>query len=480
MSTPYTASTLSIHCWAFGALAKFFLYVVFVNLLKIMFVQIYEIDPWVIGLILAWPRIIDALLDPFLGTFSDNLQSRWGRRRPLLVLAAVAGAIALILLWWASPLWSKVSILIWLNAFSFLLYVCYGLYDMTHTALGYELSDDYSQRTRVQSIRNAYFMSCGSVWNWVYLLVALPIFGGELNAMRVVSMIMAAVIVLSVTVTVMNTRERTEELDLKRKAHIPIFTALRQTLALKPFVIVLLFRIAQTMGSSLYHVLGTWIVLYCVCEGENSIFGTIQGISGIVIFLGSIAMIPIATWMTTRVGKRKGMIYSMGLQFIGALLLPFFAVPGEAYLYLAYMVSFGLLSSIFDLFRDAIMPDVCDLDELQNGQRREGLFTAVLTFVSKIENSICILLGGVIITLCGFDPQLGMKQPQEVLDNLLFYGFSIKILFVGLCFFIVLYFPLTQKMMEDVRAKLAIKHAKQREENERLARENAGQTTPTA
>ena len=78
-----------------------------------------------------------------------------------------------------------------------------------------------------------------------------------------------------------------------------------------------------------------------------------------------------------------------------------------------------------------------------------------MSFVSKLENSACILISSYMVSWSGFSIELGANQPPEVLDKMLLYGFAPKILFTIVAFGIALYFPVTQKMMEEVRAKLA-------------------------
>ena len=67
-------------------------------------------------------------------------KSRWGRRKPYLIVGAVLGAFMLNALWWASPNWSSTAILIYLGVLGTLFYICYGLYTMAWTAVGYELT----------------------------------------------------------------------------------------------------------------------------------------------------------------------------------------------------------------------------------------------------------------------------------------------------------------------------------------------------
>lgn len=109
----------------------------------------------------------------------------------------------------------------------------------------------------------------------------------------------------------------------------------------------------------------------------------------------------------------------------------------------------------------AIIPDICDLDELESGVRREGLFSAVISFLTKIEVSLCTLLGGYLLILSGFDGKL-VQQPQTVLDKLRFFGFTPLIVFTAISLVVAFFLPMSSSLMNEVRAKL---DARKKEQN---------------
>jgi GPH family glycoside/pentoside/hexuronide:cation symporter len=106
----------------------------------------------------------------------------------------------------------------------------------------------------------------------------------------------------------------------------------------------------------------------------------------------------------------------------------------------------------------SVMPDICDLDELEHGERREGLFTAVLSFMTKLESSLCTGLGGALLVISGFDAHL-LQQPQVVLDKMRLYAFSPMIIGTILTFVAACFFPLGKKKMDEIRAQLDARHA---------------------
>jgi GPH family glycoside/pentoside/hexuronide:cation symporter len=110
------------------------------------------------------------------------------------------------------------------------------------------------------------------------------------------------------------------------------------------------------------------------------------------------------------------------------------------------------------LFISSLMPDICDIDELTSGERREGLFASMQTFVSKLENSICALLSMWLLSLSGFNANLD-HQPPEVISRWFWWGFTPGIVCSAINLVIVWHIPVTEEMMKDVRAKLEKRRA---------------------
>ncbi len=458
-SQAYTADARTLHLWGIGGMADYMLFVSFNALILPIFTTAFGLSPVLVGWALMLPRITDALVDPILGHLSDDTHTRWGRRRPYLFGASILGAIVVMALWWASPAWPQGRQFAYLLTCSILLYFCYGVFSMTHVAFGYELSDDYHLRTKVVAIRGFYFSIAALAGGWLYWLALRPVFGGEIAGIRWISAGIAAVILVAGLIPFFCCRERFQNAN---RRHVNLWKAIRATLRVRPFVIILLLRVAQTLGGSLFGAMAFYIGVYSVCGGNKSLFTSLSGINGMVGFAAAFTLMRVAPWLSRRLGKRRAIIWGYGAAFLGAMLMPFFMRPGHPYLLLTHMITFGLASAVLTMFMAAVMPDICDLDELESGERREGLFSAVMSFVSKIENSVCILLGGYLVAFSGFDTHVAQQmgqQPQAVLDKMRLLGFTPAIVFAGVTFAIACYFPITQKMMTDVRARLDARRA---------------------
>lgn len=130
-------------------------------------------NPALVGLLGALPRLTDALTDPMMGYISDHTKSRWGRRRPYIFVGAIAAGILFALLWQLPGGQSETFYFVWFLAGSILFYLAYTVFATPWVALGYELTPDYHERTRLMGTQNflsqlAYVVSPWFLWIMTY------------------------------------------------------------------------------------------------------------------------------------------------------------------------------------------------------------------------------------------------------------------------------------------------------------------------
>lgn len=470
----YQASNRDVHLWAVGSLADYMLFVAFNALILPIYVTGFGMDARWVGWALVVPRIFDALIDPVLGRFSDNFKSRWGRRKPFMIFAAALGGTMLMAMWWPAQSWEKWVQFAWLLTTSILLYFSYGMYAMSYLALGYELTDDHHQRAKVQAVRAMYFGIAAMCGGWIYWLALRPVFANEIQGIRIVSFFLALVIFVSASLAAYHSKERFANTNRK---HVNLIDAMRSTLTLKPFAILLAIRIIGSLSGLGGASISFFIVTYYVCQGDKTTATSLSGYNGYAGFAMALLMVPLSTWLSRKIERRWGVILWAGVTALGAIAAPLVAQPGQPYAFLAYMICMGILASIFGIFMTAIMPDICDLDEVQSGERREGLFSAVLAFQSKLENSICILASSYLISWSGFDAKVaaaGGPQSPESIRIMWWLAFVPPIIFSLIALGISFYFPITRKMMDEVRTKLADRRAAKAADEATAAEELAG------
>lgn len=446
----YTASNAQIYAWAIGGIASHALIGTFGQAYNIFTIG-FGLSAVMVSWAMMLPRVFDALTDPYMGHLSDNTHTRWGRRKPYLIAASVVGALLVASIYWASPTWPQWMQFAYLLVVGTCFYFCYGLYTMSWSALGYELTDDYHERARVAAI-SSLFISVVLLGNqWLYWLALRPAFGNEINGIRVISAVMAVIIVAAALVVTLGTRERFTQAN--RHDHTPIFRAIRQTLRSRPFVVLLLVKFFSILGERVYGGLLVFVSVYYVCRGNKDLSTWITGVGAMVGTAWGFALVPFMKTFSKRLGKRNGLVIPAAVAFLSACAQPWLLVPDHPYLMLLPAFVIIPMVVISNTMQQAIVPDICDLDELETGQRREGLFTAVMGFIQKLEISLTVLVVGYLVKLSGFDPSL-KAQPDWVITRMLWLALTPNIVFTFVTLIVATRFRLTEASMADVRRRL--------------------------
>jgi GPH family glycoside/pentoside/hexuronide:cation symporter len=165
---------------------------------------------------------------------------------------------------------------------------------------------------------------------------------------------------------------------------------------------------------------------------------------------------------TTAVGGKT----AIGLAV--ALMQPFALKPGHPWLLLAPQLIFTLLTSFCFTIINATVPDICDLDELQSGRRREGLFAAVMGLVGKMGISLSTLEMGYLLLWFGLGARGGVAPSAGMLHRLNWVPVLLNIFFnLGALLFTPI-FPMDEAAAAEVRRQL---------DERRLAKAAAGEPT---
>jgi GPH family glycoside/pentoside/hexuronide:cation symporter len=497
----YSAPSWQIHAWGIGAIASYFMYEQF-YLIANIHTTTFKVNPTLVGAILALPRLVDGILDPLIGHWSDNMRGRFGRRRPFLLFSGILGAILASAIFWMSPESSQWVKGVILSFAAVSLFTACGTYDMAFTAMGYELSDDYADRSRVQAIKSVYWSLMGIVGGYMIGLATNPletgddVFGGnqkkfdwidwvcqklfhtgqwkhfvtdwwhswrpahgfssEAAGFRWMSAIVSALILVSLFFPLIWSKERFQKVN---RTHVDVWKGLRATLRCRPFLIILILNVARGAGT-LPRQLFFYVGVYYVCYGDKAMYtNAMAGDFAVWGFLLALLVWPLARPITRFIGKRFAFIATAAVGVIQAIGTPLVAVPGHIQYWFWFNLVFLPIGMVLGAASAGIMPDICDIDELEYGERREGMFTAVQAFVNKMEISVMMLFSGILITWTGFDANLGNIQPQHVLLKMRWVAFAPLILISVIGLIVSLYFPITKKMMDKVRAELDARHS---------------------
>ena len=215
------------------------------------------------------------------------------------------------------------------------------------------------------------------------------------------------------------------------------------------FATFLIFNAFNTVAAFSF-----FIVVYHLFAGNApaaGIWPTLFGSVGALIT--TFAVIPTVAWMSKKMGKKNAFMLSQGISIIGYVLLWFLMVPGKPFMFMFALpfFSFGI-GGLFTLMM-SMTADVCDLDELATGKRREGIFGAIYWWMVKFGFAIAGLLSGAIMSLVGFVPGAAAQAAGAVDGLRLFYS-GVPIFGTLLAMWVMRDYDLDEKRATAVHAEL--------------------------
>jgi Na+/melibiose symporter-like transporter len=369
------------------------------------------LPPAAVGLVFAAAKVWDAVSNPLVGGWSDRTRSPLGRRRPFM-FAALPLLVAGFIMLWAPPAALKGSALIaWSALALFVFYGAFALYSIPHFALGTELSLDSHERTRLFGVRQM-SLTIGILVAFAGIQLAMNAAAPRIAAARLaVPAAFAAAAVLAATPLLV--REPRRHACSGGRS---LLASLRDVWANPPARRLLFVWFVENAGVGAVGTMAPYVAEYVL--RRPGMVGLLPG----AYVLSSVGAIPLWVRVSRSVGKRETWLVTMllaacafgGMGFVG---------PGDVGLTIALLIVAGAAMGSGSVLSSSILADVIDLDAERTGQRKEGVYSAAMTFVMKIGVAGVTAASGFVLGAAGFVPNV--EQP---LASLL----GIRVLFAGL------------------------------------------------
>ncbi len=322
-------------------------------------------------------------------------------------------------------------------------------------ALGIELSPSYDGRTQVAVYRSIMDKVMGLVSVWVPAFCFLLWFNNALEGLLWVTIFAAAIGIPSTVLMVVFTRERTR-ISTKKK-RMGLFKSFFITFESKDFWRV--FLLYQIIGITwgVFMQFGNFLNVYWVMGSALKGFalaGLVQTVAWVVTF----TVLPIINWACQRYQKHQVLQVAVVLMAIGAVLQWWTVTPKNPYLQLVLPFFTGVGISCFYVVMATLLADVTDADELRTGERREGMFSAVMSFTGKMVASLTPVIAGAMLVVAGLKPELEFNQTEQTITNMrLLYSFVPGVLML-IATFLLWKYPLNRQKMAEIKAELKRRH----------------------
>jgi len=431
-------------------------------------------NPALVGLLGALPRFVDAFTDPLMGYISDQTKSKWGRRRPYIFFGAIIAGIAFALLW-QLPREQSESFYFWFFLIgSIIFYLAYTIFATPWVALGYELTPDYHERTRIMAVQNfmgqfawllapwfLLFMQNDTLFSdmiegagWLAIIIGLfTIFVGILPAIFLAERI-------AIVPTSTNLANSVTQPKGAKAAVTDFFKGFMITIKFKPFLKLCGATFLVFNGFMMVSSFQSYVIIYYVFGGDQALGAEYVGWAGTVSFIATSCSIFIVTKMSSMWGKQTAFFITIAISIFGYALKWICFTPDNPQLVLIPPIFFAFgLGGLFTLV-GSMVADVCDLDELETGERREGMFGSIFWWVVKLGLAAAMAAGGFLLNATGFDVALGGAQAADTLFYMRLADVLVPVLCSVLAIWMVATYPITESKALEVRQALETRRGK--------------------
>jgi sugar (glycoside-pentoside-hexuronide) transporter len=403
------------------------------------------------GSIILIGSLWQALFTPVAGIVSDTRRWKWGRRRPFLLASAVPYAIVAWLLFTdlrLSPAWTFVYFL----AVTLLYFSVYTLEDVPYTALAAEMTQDYDERTSLVTYRTGWSQLVTIIGAAVPLSLA-GLLSGRLGGDRAGWSAMAAVLGLLCVPPILLTWRATRGRELyPQQSEVRWWTMVRAAAENRTFRYTVAIYAASYAAINLLMAVSVYYLKYVMGYGDN-----MSSLALGVFVIAGTAWLPLIDLAARRRGKRWAMAVFMAFwALIMAGVMPFVTAHRPVLFWLGLVLSSagGVAATLLTW---AMIPDCSEVDEFKTGQRREGLYYGLATFVQQTAVALTLWMVGLYLGRIGYVPDV-RQTPGAQLGIKLLFGVGTGV-FAITTLVLALRLPLTREKHAALREAIRLQRA---------------------
>ncbi len=372
--------------------------------LLFFYADVVQLAPALVGTAIALSRFWDALVDPVMGYVSDTTRTRWGRRRPFVVAAALPLGLSYFLLFVPPRAGGDAVLFVYLLLTYALLFTVFTVFATPYFAWGAELVRDYHERTVLVQTRGLFTIIGGIIGATTPVWIA-----DQFRDQRAGFGAMAAVLGVLIAAAILSSGLAVREVSPAAPVVAPsvrhFVAGVRQTLRNRAFGLVFvtfcLMTVAGAVAQSVHLILiKYWLNLY-----------EFFPVLALTFALSAAVSFPLWQVLSRRLGKRRALLLSLLLSCVtpyGWLLMH----PGGRAPMLLFFCIAGMAAGSMTLAVSSAV-DMIDQDELETGERREGAYFGLWSLGLKSMSALGAFLGGALLGWAGYHPDVA-QSPQTL------------------------------------------------------------------
>ncbi len=414
------------------------------------------LNPGLGGIMMLLGKVWDGINDPVIGWLSDRTKSRWGRRYPWMIFGAVPLGITSILFWVVPPTSNQTLLFIYYGTIAFLFYLSFTAVLLPYGTLSAELTQGYDERTSLISFRSA-FSIIGSIFSLALAQIIFANISDTKQQYLILGLICGLLASLTIYVSIWGTYNRYHKVqkkhtEINQTSTLSLHKQLYLAFSNRPFLCVIGIYLCSWLSVQTIASILPFFVINCMGLSETHVTQmaiTVQGTALLMMFVWN--------FMSKKFDKR--LIYFLGIpSTILAESGLFFLQPGQVTLLYIIAVMAGIGIATAYIVPWSMLPDVIDLDELNTGERREGIFFGVVVQLQKIGVALALFFVGQILDWAGYIRSSEGVQPESALwaIRIIIGPIPTLILLMGLIF--AYFYPITRQVHQEILLKLSVRH----------------------
>ncbi len=426
----------------------------FEYVLLLFYSQVLGLSAVLVAAALWIGLLLDAISDPVVGYWSDNLRTKLGRRHPLMYTAMVPVTIAYFFVWNPPEGLAGTGLFAWLLCLILIVRLAYTLFEVPSHALAAELTQEYDARTSLMSFRYFFAWVGGlSVQVILFFFLLKPSEGDpsgffHLPGWHIYGLIGASGILLSIFITSAGTHRHIPHLmpppDPRKLTPLRVVAEVWETVSNPSFRALFVATLFGLLASGISATLNQYI------NGFFWEFTSQQiGFLTMAVYLSAIIALVVAPIAGKMFGKKRAAIW-IGLAAFTIAPAPVFArqfgllPPNGSDELFMIVISITILDIAliiaYQMLAAAMVADIVEENELATGRRSEGIYFAGISFMRKLAQGMGVLSASFILAAASITP--GMKSADATAESVrtLGWGYSLTLLIVWMLMLLAISF----------------------------------------
>ena len=444
-----------------------------------------------VGAVLVIARLFDGVTDPIVGFISDRWRTRWGRRKPFVLLGTPIYIFGICMLFIPPVAFRELTFLgftfnsgyPWMLTMLVITYVGSTIKDVPYSAWGAELSTNYNERTLVTSWREGFSVTGSLIGAFTPAIIFFFGYTKPIDAVFFLSLAIAIIMPIVVANAMISVPEFRQTEHNQRR--LPLTESFRYVWRNEPYrrlVIVFLF---STIGSAMTNTLSFFFVKHVLLAGD------LYGFYLAPYFVSQLLAIPLWFKLSRRIGKHRATMVAIGWYALWSCFIPLIAIapmvwfdafqihqlltflPDETYqsaiayfegvptgkflFFIIIMCLKGSAIGALSALPYAMAADVVDVDTAMTGKRQGGAYFSIWSMTRKLAYALGLFVGTSFVVFWGFDSLADPLNTTNTAFALLMLAVTYSVvpaLFKFVAMPLLWNYPLTEEKVAEIQAEM--------------------------